>query len=430
MKKRPSPSPVLPQETLLEQGREFLRQGRSKEAVERFKLLVKRDPRPDWQALLYDAYVLRAQALADKGMVEEARLTLDNTRRPDGLPRQPLLYLTCLLRQQLFGKAAEFVQRCDGDWQEAIDADSRRRIVEIGAILALTDGPAEGAAATALDAWCSGAAADRVETALKGISLRSPLRPLRLILEALLTPEAERRDRLLGLVAADSPFAALRQAVVAAKADSGATLAEHWSGLSSAQQSFVAELRGLPPLRLRLWEQLRKAQTRSPQELLGVLLSHAKQFPPALLRCACADLLIDHPAALRQVENRLEPFSPMEKARIEALAAEAARDWPALKQAWQEVAELLSENGDVDGRLSLSLIYQHLADLAGKNPETVDEQADLLQKSLAADPEHLPTRYAWLQALQKQEDSEAWRQAIEDSLVRAPRDTTILAQAI
>ena len=92
-----------------------MRRGRFKEATEIFKQLARQDPRPEWTDRLADAYAGRAHALADKGMFKEAAMVLENTLSPDGTIREPVLYLTCLIRQGQHQKARQtalrFVER-------------------------------------------------------------------------------------------------------------------------------------------------------------------------------------------------------------------------------------------------------------------------------------------------------------------------------
>ena len=102
---------VAPLDVLADRGREALRQRRFKEAVEVFKQLARQDPRPEWAHRLADAYVGRAHALADKGMFKEAAMVLENTMSPDGTIREPVLYLTWLVRQGQHQKAAQAALR-------------------------------------------------------------------------------------------------------------------------------------------------------------------------------------------------------------------------------------------------------------------------------------------------------------------------------
>ena len=96
-----APSP----DALAERGADALRRGRFKEATEIFKQLVRQDPQPEWRHRLADAYAGRARALAEKGMFKEAAMVLENTLAADGTIREPVLYLSCLIRQGQHQKA-------------------------------------------------------------------------------------------------------------------------------------------------------------------------------------------------------------------------------------------------------------------------------------------------------------------------------------
>jgi tetratricopeptide (TPR) repeat protein len=106
---RRGPSPSVPIDTLAARAAEALQQERFKEAVELFKLVVRQEPRPEWQESLAAAYAGRARILAAKGMFKEAAMVLENTLAPDGTLREPLLYLKCLIREgQQQQKAAAY----------------------------------------------------------------------------------------------------------------------------------------------------------------------------------------------------------------------------------------------------------------------------------------------------------------------------------
>src|ERR1700722_14842022 len=118
---------------LADRGAEALRLGRFKEALEVFKQLARQDPRPEWAQRLADAYAGRAHALANKGMFKEAAMVLENTLGPDGTLREPVLYLTSLIRQGQQQKARQSALRLAGRLPPA-DAG---RVAELAAALAI-----------------------------------------------------------------------------------------------------------------------------------------------------------------------------------------------------------------------------------------------------------------------------------------------------
>src|SRR5208337_3961661 len=66
------------------QAEEALRLGRTKEAVELYKQLLKQEARPEWRDALADAYLGRAKALFAKGLFKEAEIVLGNAAALDG----------------------------------------------------------------------------------------------------------------------------------------------------------------------------------------------------------------------------------------------------------------------------------------------------------------------------------------------------------
>ena len=216
--KRPSArgaTRVAPADVLADRGREALRAGRFKEAVEVFKQLVRQDKCPEWSGHLGDAYAGRARALADKGMFKEAAMVLENTLPFGATIREPVLYLTCLIRQGSYQKARQTALSCLSQLPPA-EADC---VAGVAALLSLAvpapgappglgpagDGwtKASEAAQATLGAWLQGKPPEEVDRLLAGIPLRSPFGPLRLILKSLTTP-SDAASKARGLLAMSS----------------------------------------------------------------------------------------------------------------------------------------------------------------------------------------------------------------------------------
>ena len=186
MKKKPlwrGGFPAAPVEVLADRGREALRVGRFKEAMEVFKQLARQDGRPEWTERLADAYAGRAHALAEKGMFKEAAMVLENTRTTAGMVREPLLYLTSLVRQGQYQKAHQAALH----HIDRVPAAEANRVAGMAAVLSLvvpTLAEAQGAkppggtpwldqccaARAALDAWLQGKPYDEVEHLLSRIA--------------------------------------------------------------------------------------------------------------------------------------------------------------------------------------------------------------------------------------------------------------------
>ena len=132
-----APSP----QALAERGANALRQGQFKDAAEIFKQLSREDPRPEWTQRLCDAYAGRARTLAEKGMYKEAAIVLENTLVAGGTIREPLLYMSCLVRQNQPEKA----RRAALDAMARLSPAETARLAEFAAALSLA-APAPAAA--------------------------------------------------------------------------------------------------------------------------------------------------------------------------------------------------------------------------------------------------------------------------------------------
>jgi tetratricopeptide (TPR) repeat protein len=461
-KQRHAPAPRLASPDVLEKrGAEDLEQGRFKEAVEAFRQLVKVEPRPEWQRSLVRAYAGRGRALAAKGMYREAPLLFDNAIGVDGAFHEPLIHLACLVRTGDTEKAARLCARMLDEAATGITSEERGRIADLAAALWLagnappaspapvskdpispTDGERSpsrvlGAAEKALTAWCGGAPAEEVDALLSAIPLRSPFKPLRLILKSLVSTgdDTERRTRLLDMVPPDSAFGALaRAARVAVSGDTLRTLAE-WGSLKGAARTFVAEAGGQSADGAKLLTELVEAERRGPDLLLDALLKHAGRFPAEELRAACLNLLPLAPRRIAKFERQFGPLSSLEHHRIQALAAEQAMHWDNFEDHWNQYARELEGSDDPDAALSRSVIYRHMADTAvkalGIRPRAGDDPvADLLEKSVEADPDDRDGVLKLLARLREGGQTKARDRWAELAAARFPDDPAILTEAL
>ena len=236
-------------------------------------------------------------------MYKEAAIVLENTLVAGGTIREPLLYVSCLVRQNQPQKA----RRAALDAMARLSPAETARLAEFAAALSLAapapaaaDAKPEGgeawaaqnrAAQAALRAWLQGEPEDAVDRLLGGIPLRSPFGAMRLILKSLITPhDAAKARALLAMVPAGSIFAGVRDAAEAARADDQDLLGQ-WARLRPAQQQFAAEMRGLPRDRLGLLNQILDAERRGPGALLSLLTRRGLPLPEDELRAACLNLL-------------------------------------------------------------------------------------------------------------------------------------------
>ncbi len=442
-----APSP----DALAERGADALRRGRFKDATEIYKQLIRQNPQPEWRQRLGDAYAGRARALVEKGMFKEAAIVLENTLAADGTIREPLLYLSCLVRQGQHQKARRVALASIA----RLPTPDTARLADFAAVLALASpapaaaevNPPGGdrwaeqnrAAQVALQAWLQGSPPDEVDRLLGGIPLRSPFGPARLILKSLIIPPdaAAKARALVAMVPAESAFAAARGAVEAALADDQ-DLLDRWSGLRPAQQQFVAETRGLRTAATALLNHVLDAERRGPAALFGLLIRPGSPLPEDGLRTACLNLLPAIPQRIPEFERRFGTLPALDRNRTLALAAEANSDWDSVPHHWRAVAKVLADENAPQARLAQAVVLRHLADLALKHPDAWDDPdvpdrdpvAHYLERSIAADPEHLPATLDLLERYRTDDDPKGWHRAAEDAAQRFPGNVAVLLHAV
>jgi hypothetical protein len=446
-------------EILAERGLDALQRERFKDAIELFKQAIRAEPRTDWRERLAEAYRGRARDLAAKGMFKEAGMVLENTIVvAGGVIRDPELYLSCLIRDGQQQKAAVYLLNHPPE-HEDLEALAAAVLVSVPQLpdLAPSATPEQRrwrdlaiASRAALAAWWDGASATEVDGRLDAISLRSAFRPIRLLLKTLISPreDADRTRRVLDTIQPGSPFFPLRQAVAAALLRGDALDADTWNRLTPRQQTFVAETAGLPPGASQFLARIGEAERGGPGALFHFLLKQA-ELPQADVRNACINLLPHVPDRVSQFERSFGALSPVERSRIQALAAEERGDWEAAAGFWSATAGAIARGAvahrgsDRASNLARGVIYRHLADIAGKHPEVEandgsdDPVVAYLIRACEADPDHLQShldvigRYrADASSASDSSAAKDWHQSVEETVKRFPDDARVLQQAL
>ncbi len=442
-----TPSPAQPPEKLAARGDASLRQGHFKEAVACFKQLVKQQGAERWNPSLAQAYLGRAEELADKRMYKEAVVLLENADRllPEPLP--PDKIVVWRINAQQYGKGLRlFFER--ETWFQANDATLWEDLGALAAILLLTDAPGivnalpkgsplpeqRQTAREALAAYCRGED-ERADQLLRRLPLRSPFKVFRLILKSLILQarEPEKAVRLLDKISPTSPFAGLAAAIRCGTM-SGKELVAALTPLTVRQQELAATLSGISRENLDLFSQLTSA--RSDNELITRLLANVDHLPTGEMRQICLNLMAKDSRKLSQFEKRFGKLTPFEYARFAALEAERISSSPHSRRLTGEewhvcIRELKKGSPTADDRLKVALIQRHLAEREQPFSKPVHRPAlELLEESLEYDPDDQAT---WLQVIKwsgELKPAKSYHQWVEKAVKRFPEESAILTAGL
>ncbi len=157
-------------------------------------------------------------------------------------------------------------------------------------------------------------------------------------------------------------------------------------------------------------------------------------LPRDEVRSACLNLLPQIPDRVPQFETRFGPLSQLERHRVQALAAEARGDWRSVERSWSLAAGQNSAAEDRTSRLSLGVIYRHLAHLASMHPEIEggddgDGEIFYLERSGEADPDHIPTVLERMAYYRREARDKDWHRLADEAVQRFPDEGQILLQA-
>jgi hypothetical protein len=447
--RKPIPQPRarvddLPTRELIARGIALLSAQDYKDAIDVYKLLLKREPQAEagWRESLATAYLERARQLAQKAMYREAAVLWENIPTLCGQAPQPDRYVDWLLRSGQYAKAMRAYASHTATLANASELETLLAALALAGqkdvLQAIPpDAPLRfhlAAAQAALLAYSQGEAEDAVRARLKAISIRSPYRDLRQALAALLKLETDPAGALalIERIPPTSPYQDLVELVRvgAAREPIRALLA-----LAPAPRELAGGLLGLDARQIKLvkdWARL--GDTPSDKAKFDLITAHLALFDREQARRACLALLPAYSQGLKTYGHLFGPPPPFEAQRLKALRAEREDD--NLDQTlshWQACVNLLRQETDPDRQLTAALILRHMADLLQKRDDDWDDGArlrDCLEQSLRFDPDDRDT-YLGLAILHKDADNDKeYHHWVEEAVKRFPDDPLVLMAAV
>jgi tetratricopeptide (TPR) repeat protein len=435
---------ALPTRELIARGQDLLSARNYKDAIDIYKLLLKREPQGEagWRESLATAYLERAWQLAEKAMYREAAVIWENLPNLCGQAPHPDWYVDWLLQSGQYAKAMRAYAEHATDLTGVSELETRLAALALaGQKDILQSLPQEmplrrqlTVAQAAVRAYGQGAAESVVREHLQSISIRSPYRDLRQALSALLKLETDSEDAaaFIERIAITSPYHGLAEIVRACVAPEPAPAL---LALDPAQRELAAHLLGMDARQLKLLKEWAKlGAPPDPKALFGFIMTNLALMDQEQARRACLALLSVYPRGQPIYTQRFGPLPPLETQRLQALHAEREQDDHRALRHWQAcVDELVKDRNNPDHPLMIALVLRHMAELAkhgdfgwGHNPEP----ADYLEKSLEFDPEDRDA-YLQLAQLHKEDNNEKrYHQVVEHGVKQFPDDPQVLMAAV
>ncbi len=439
-KKTPQNRPV---EATASKAANLLATGHYKEAIEVYKRLLKQESRDEWQTALAKVYLLRARALADKGMYKEATVLWEN--RANIIPDQACLdqYIDWLIKIGRYIQAARLFSKST---EHLSDNAIRQLQAQLGTLLLVGNRevmeafPQDTPLLTHYDLIKEALQAyfrsdDKViNEYLKKIPFRSPYRDFRPILKALLVINTDLKTahRLLEKVLPNSPyahFARLLQMV----GEEGETLLENLSQLSSNERSLIACLKGWDKAKLKV---ISRTQTAAKQgndkALLQVVATNKLVLGENYSRQFCLALLPSYPPGVKLYEKAFGRLSAFDKHRITALNFERQGDFVRADKFWRlGISNLEKHQESQENNFKIALILHHLVELADKRGEVNEGTVeDDLIKSINIDPDDKISYLQLIQWYQDQDNKKSYHKWADIAVKQFPQESDVLLVGI
>ena len=443
MKRRPTAPVVIPVTTLIEQGRRALVDGQWREAVERCKQLLKQDPTGGWEPLLAEAYEGRAAELAGKAMYKEALILLDNADRLWTTPRCNPLRLTCLVAVGRLSQAVACYMRAEatlpttrpGLFPFLQEYVAVLLLLEADAVASVPLNPPwpdqAAAARRALAAFCRPGQPD-LEHHLRQIAVRSPFKPLRLILKAMgvVREQPDKAQEWVAAIPDSSPWAGMAGLIPLCTMEM-TELLQRTDDLSPPAVAIAVAWRGISP---EPWQRVQGLLKATPARVLSAVLDRNLPWaiPEAPLRRMAFLLLVADPNALAVFERRFGPLDELEKRRLAALAkTRTAQRAAEVIRAWQLYLNQLKATPDIpDHPIKMAMTHRLLATLIGGGDPEDPQVLSHLEQSLTYDPGDRSSHRMLLAHHKEQEEGKDYRRVLERALQQFPEDAEFLYAAV
>lgn len=387
---------TLSPQALVQSATSFYLVGDYKSALPRYEKLYKETPDELTKERLIHCFIERSKQLHEKQMFVEASALLANLHMLDSASLPVDDYLACLIGARYFSRANKLcaekgldihsISPASAEWlatDAAINYSSSEKLTELFQQDCIT-------IQTIFSSMDNAASSDQLMTEIKMISLRSPLKSLRLVLQSLLLFQTNQALSLKFAreIEPSSPYFIIARVITLA-CQSPIDLFMSLSDLSALQLRLLQILKGwddqqVETLMTAVYVLLKQAS--AIKKVKFIMQLHAT-IPESLIKQLCISLYDGNAAIWKSIAERFgkESFFHL---KLKALQAEKKPDpWSCIEY-WDDCITAIKQSRDLSPEL-IGLIRLHQYEVITKrsDPE-YDECVDWLIDSL----EYLPNR--------------------------------------
>jgi len=431
-------------QTLQQQADKLLSKGNYKEAIEHYKMLLKRETRPEWNTSLAEAYLQRGHELAAKQMYKEAAVMWENRATVCAVDSFPEIYIEWQFKAGRYTQAAQFYAK-----MEQTSALPPNFSVILGIIALGEADPATRAniaqgfswqaqweiAERILQDYCNGASAQALESQLALISARSPFRDLRILMKSLLTLEQDPKSaiEIAAKIPATSPYAQFARLLPNPGLQSWDPQSQPARPLPG-QEALLACLYGWQPEQVNSFSALFRKLEANGSELLELVIKNAKGIGVDYARQLFRQWAPTLPEQAQEKIIYTLRLSEFEKACLNALREENEQYLSSAQRIWKDALKLLladEENPGLEILLRASLIQRHRIILLRRNKKnTLRHLEQPLQDCITWNPTDQTSWLELIELYQQEGEKKTYYNFVNKALEKFPKDVQILLAGV
>jgi tetratricopeptide (TPR) repeat protein len=437
-------------ELLLKEGKQYLEKKNFREAINLFKILIKKHDNQQCKDYLAQAYEGRARELIEKDMGKEALVMLEHMKSVCNVDSDPVILMQVYF---LNGQYKEAIEHYIAIEQKYTGKESLKRLESIFAALILS-GQEEllsvlpenhplmvhrSIIIEAVEALSQGKD-DRCRDLIQKISIRSPYKDYRLFLRGMISYYNGNEKEALSFfekVSDISIIKKLAKALIDFLEDSLSLVGKE-SSFTKSQRSFLTVLRGHDREFVNVLDNITIAFSKNNYpHLFSQFRNYMSFFDETLVRRFCQGLISKNISLIRYYESLYGKISSVEYHRLKALAYERNHELEDANDHWDECLESMPVNmyGSKEAeKTARALIYRRIAANEAKlnyppapfmNPDR-DYEIEMLETSLNYDPYDKPTYDTIIEYYQEISDKKNIKKWIDKLIEHFPEDTSAL----